>query len=108
MLCPSLGVRTAQVFAVSSVLGSTEGERWQAGPRFSPRHDLPHVRFQKSRGAPSRIEGKGFWHNVTEMRPQRRMALILVGFCESYDFKAAKSLVRLSLASPKSIMHFGL
>src|SRR5467141_1655638 len=79
MLCPSLGVRTAQVFAVSSVLGSAEGERWQAGPRFSPRHDLPHVRFQKSRGTPSRIERKGFWHNVTEMRPKRRMALILVG-----------------------------
>ena len=26
----------------------------------------------------------------------------------TYHFKAAKSLVRLSLASPKSIMHFGL
>ena len=35
----SLGVRTAQVFTVSTVLGSTEGERWQAGPRFSPRDD---------------------------------------------------------------------
>jgi len=32
-------VRTAQVFTVSTVLGSTEGERWQAGPRFSPRDD---------------------------------------------------------------------
>jgi hypothetical protein len=39
-LCLSLGVRTAQVFVVSSVLGSAEGERWQAGPRFSPRHNL--------------------------------------------------------------------
>jgi len=29
-------VRTAQVFTVSTVLGSAEGERWQAGPRFSP------------------------------------------------------------------------
>jgi hypothetical protein len=33
-------VRTVQVFTVSSVLGSAEGERWQAGPRFSPRQDL--------------------------------------------------------------------
>src|SRR6266566_7024559 len=35
-LCPRLGVRTAQVFTVSTVLGSAEDERWQAGPRFSP------------------------------------------------------------------------
>ena len=35
-LCPSLGVRTAQVFTVSTVLGSAEGERWQVGPRLSP------------------------------------------------------------------------
>src|SRR4029453_15379865 len=35
-LCPSLGVRTAQVFTVSTVLGSAEGERGKAGPRFLP------------------------------------------------------------------------
>ena len=35
-----VGVGLAQVFTVSSVLGSAEGERWQAGPLFSPRHDL--------------------------------------------------------------------
>ena len=39
----SLGVRTVQVFTVFSVLGSAEGERWQAGPRFSPHHDLTAI-----------------------------------------------------------------
>ncbi len=49
---------------------------------------------------------------MTEMRPQSEDGFDSCGCCESYDesydFKAAKSLVRLSLASPKSIMHFGL
>ena len=36
MLCPNLGVRTATGFYRFSVLGSAEGERWQAGPRSHP------------------------------------------------------------------------
>jgi len=50
----SLGVRTAQVFTVSTVLGSAEGERCQAGPRFSPRYGLPS-RFHFHRWVPPAV-----------------------------------------------------
>src|SRR6266852_6305547 len=71
-VCSSLGVRTAQVFTVFSVLDSTEGERCQVGSRFSPTANFLSFDF-RNHSSPHLVSKRNYFGKPHSNAPHRAM-----------------------------------